>query len=102
MGSAFHFQKNGGLQATELAQARDIHGLVFGDVIKLHFLLQAVTGHVAVDGLDHFFHRGFHFRLVSGIGEHIDGVPHQQRRLGRIQNDNSLALLGTTDHFNRF
>jgi len=99
MGGAFHFQEDGGLQAAEAAQARDVHGLVFRDLVKLHFLLQAITGDIAVDRLDHFFHGGFYFRLVGGIGQYVDGVPHQQGWLGRIQDDDGLALLGAAHHF---
>src|SRR5690554_2501628 len=98
MGCTFHFQEDGGFQATEAAETRDVHGLVFRNDIELDFLLEAVARHVGRHGLHHFFDGGFHCRLVSCIRQHVHGVAHQQGRLGRVQDDDGLALLGTTDH----
>src|SRR5690554_6565846 len=99
MGCAFHFQEDGGFQATEAAETRDVHGLIFRNDVELDFLLEAVARHVGRHGLHHFFDGGFHFRLIGGVGQHVHGVAHQQGRLGRVQDDDGLALLGTTDHF---
>src|SRR5690554_7209416 len=99
MGGAFHFQEHRRLQAAEVTQARHIKGLVFRDYIKLHLLLQAVARHVALYGRSHLFHRLLYFGLVCCIRQHVHGVAHQQGRLGRVQDDDGLALLGTTDHF---
>src|SRR5690606_5149980 len=66
--------------------------------VELHFLLQAVAGHIGVDLLGHGFDSGFHLGLVRQFGEHVDGVAHQQRRFGRVEDDDRLALGGTADH----
>src|SRR5260370_25100362 len=36
------------------------------------------------------------------LGNEVDGITHQNRRVSRVEDDNGLALLCLADHFHRF
>ena len=55
---------------------------------------EAIAGHVGAHGLDHPLDRIADGRFVGGLLHFaVDGVAHHDRRLGRIEDDQRLALV---------
>ena len=60
--------------------------------------LEPVAGHVAGDPADHVLDRRRDRRLVEPSAQGAeDGVAHQDRRIGRVEDDDRLAVGGTAD-----
>ena len=95
----FHFQVDGNFQTVAWADARYVHGGRFIDDVELHFLLQAIARYVRLHLGYHSFDAFFHFFLVGGLRQDEHGVAHNQRRFGRVQNNNGLAPFGTAQFF---
>src|SRR6266540_336985 len=70
----------------------DEHGHLLVVVDRL--ATQAVAGHVAAHRLDHLAHRGGDRLAVHRAGQGVDSVAHHDRRLGRVQDDDRLGVLG--------
>ncbi len=100
MRGTFHFQIYGNLQAVARADSRHIHGSRFVDDIELHLLLEAITRDIRLHLGHHFLDTFFHLLLVGRLGQHEDGVAHDQWGLSGIQDNNGLAAFGTTQFFN--
>jgi hypothetical protein len=69
----------------------DAQRLVVADAFELHRLLQAIAGHIGLHFGDHVFHRFGNRRAVAVLAQAIDGVAHDQRRFGGVEDDDRLA-----------
>ncbi len=71
---------------------------------ELHALLEAIARDVTLHVLDHAVHARDHvvtLRRRQRIGQAQHGVAHDQRRLGRVEHDDRLALPRTADLLDR-
>ncbi|POM13877.1 hypothetical protein CSX04_08416 [Burkholderia cepacia] len=101
MGRAFHLDEDRGLESAETAESGDMQRRSGGDLVELHGLLQAIAGYIGLDRSGHLADRRFDLRPVCRFGQHIDRVAHHERRLGRVEHDDRLALSGAADRFDR-
>src|SRR5690606_39479874 len=102
MSRPFDFEEYGGLESRQLAQPGHVKRPALVVQIELHLLLEPVAWYIAL----HFLHHGLNAVadgvLVSWFGQREDRVAHDERRLGRIQDDDGLATGGTAQNLNGF
>ena len=63
-----------------------------GDVFELHRLFQVIAGHVGAHVGRHLLDRALDRRGIAVLDKAEHGIPHDQRRVGRIEDDDRLAL----------
>src|SRR5690554_2783279 len=86
-----------GVLGQEVAQAFDLHEYRDAVAVEHRAVDQLVAGYVLLHLGDHAVDRIGDARLVRRVGgQAVDGVAHDQRRLGRVDDDDRLALLRAT------
>ena len=102
VGSTLDLEEDRGLEPAHVVpDARDADRTGGLDAVELHLLLEAVARHIGLNRSGHALDRFGNRLLVGEVAQGIDGVAHDQRRLGRIQHDDGLALGGTADDLDR-
>ena len=88
IGGAFNLKEYRGLKSAEVANTRYMQAFPRPHTLKLRGLLHPVARHVLPDARNHGVDRARNTGLVCGLGQRDHRVTHDQRRLGRIEQDN--------------
>src|SRR3546814_7497233 len=98
MRRALYLEKDADLQARETAaQFGDAQRRIAADVFKRHRLLQPVAGDIGLHRVDHVLNRLAVRLTVAVVAEAIDGIAHDQRRFGGVEDDDRLAARRAAD-----
>jgi hypothetical protein len=94
---AFDLEENRYLRPGEpLVQFRDVERVFFRVVVELHLLCLVIARDIGVSLRDRRFDGSRSRFFIGAVPTYVDGVAHDERRLGRLQNNDCLNALRAT------